>query len=669
MKKRHIFLILLMLFICQFIIVTKTYATEKYLVNIYGKIVDEEEKPIFGVEIYYNGEKKAITDINGLYSIWIEDDENKKIDIQFKKSGYEISENTISSISYKPSQKYKYKNMKKMQSVFFGDSTSKNSYECLNKKLNQTYKQVGIEYESINNSEETLQKALEKMKYNELGTEGICFFHATNGTVNNLNFLLNQGPYGGGIAYYKMYVTTKDNEIKKKIDSKMKSVKVLDRTFGAMVMNELATTKILKYIYDEKEIIDTETAKVKETDMTISSNCDYETYTKMNNDSILGDKNGNVEINGKVNFENNSKQLEGLEYEVNLYEKSGNGFIKKKLGIYTEKTFYCRPSLEAGKQYYIEILLTKNAWENGYSMQEYNVKNGQDVTTNKKCVRNAKNCNAYKVPTLIEYKVEQELNEFKNTRLQAKTELFTIKEYQEQQYQDGIPKGNITKYTEIETNLNLEKREELDIELSSRVTNMKIVLSNGNVYCENKIDAKNTDFWSMDGQKYIFMNDKILYGSKIYIEYEIKIKNNGETTDNNFTVWDYLNNYQGMSIKYNPDERLLSNTNRSNSQEGWSEDNDSLTGKINYKDDIISNVKLKNNNFTIKGKGEVSKRLVVSQLMTTNTDTTYQNDVGIIGYKNSQKQRNGKNLKYKMAGTKGLFSSSETIYVLIPFGR
>ena len=127
-----------------------------------------------------------------------------------------------------------------------------------------------------------------------------------------------------------------------------------------------------------------------------------------------------------------------------------------------------------------------------------------------------------------------------------------------------------------------------------------------------------------------------------------------------------------MNLEYNENEKLISDNSKTNNDYKWKLFENELDPLIDYKDDVKSDIILKNK-LEIPANGEATKRLDVSQYITPKSMPTYQNDVGIISYTNEQKIRNGI-LKYslddyKRAGTKELFTSSETIYILVPFGK
>ena len=670
MKKKYLFLIgLISLIVIIIFYPKKVFSENNCLVNIYGTVIDINDNPIEGVEVYYGTEKKATTDANGKYSIWVTDVEGATNEINYVKTGYNISRLGKKTISYELNDKYEKK--KKVQVLFYGNDSSKNVYDNLiNKKLNQSFSNLGINYTgkyvedsvSINNAIEGLGN------FNDLDIKSYVFHYATDGNTANLCKFLNQSAFLGAASYYDMFVNVdpNGNNLKSYIENSIKSKKIMRNAFEPMEMNDWAATETLNYFYtyndsflQKKEQIDT--INNDKIEVTINKENDYELRIQMEGENNVNPiQSGEVEINSNIN-NTEGTPLENLDVEMNVYDSNDNFVGQIAKNINTMQSQYM-VNLEAGKSYYIEYIFSRDAWNNGYSTQEYDVAEGDDSTTSSKSVRYAKNANDYTVAETIDFNAENSLDDYNNTKIIAKTNNFTIETYDEPIYEGGVLTGYDTKYTSIDANIQLKPRDDFNIELTKNVTNFRIVLQNGNTYTEEKVEG-NPDFWSVADQKFIYMNTDIMYGAKVYIEYEIKIRNNGNTTNNVINILDYLNNYEGMTLQYNPDERLLSNPSKNNASQDW--EIYSASPNINY--GIESDVILENT-FNVGAGEEQSKRLVVTQLLSTETQPTYENDVAVISYKNDQKQRNGGFNDYKRAGTTQLFNSSEAIYILIPFG-
>jgi len=116
-------------------------------------------------------------------------------------------------------------------------------------------------------------------------------------------------------------------------------------------------------------------------------------------------------------------------------------------------------------------------------------------------------------------------------------------------------------------NFYLSRRQEFELNLTEYVTGVRITLSDGTVIHEN-ILGKNSvkDIANKDLPYPIIIDELLLHGALVEIEYAIEIKNTTNTKASVFSVANYLDD---AALVFNQDAKLLTNPEHSNKEYGW----------------------------------------------------------------------------------------------------
>ena len=186
--------------------------------------------------------------------------------------------------------------------------------------------------------------------------------------------------------------------------------------------------------------------------------------------------------------------------------------------------------------------------------------------------------------------------------------------------------------TDLEFNLKLKPRTPITMSIEKTLVKAKVTLADGQVLREE--DYRGEDELQESVPAYWYIDDEIMYGATIQLEYEIKITSDKELTE--VEVLDYLS-YDNSTLLFDKNAEMLSDTNKNNNN--WevitSTDVETSTGVFGLKEGAIY---LKSTpsgtNSTI-----LTLHLVASKLVTpSDTDLTYDNIAEVISYKNATGQ-------------------------------
>ena len=180
--------------------------------------------------------------------------------------------------------------------------------------------------------------------------------------------------------------------------------------------------------------------------------------------------------------------------------------------------------------------------------------------------------------------------------------------------------------------LQLKKRDPVALKLDKKLTKAKITLQDGSVLREE--DYTNDVY--EDVPAYWYIDDEIMLGATITLEYGIKITSNIELTD--IKILDYLS-YDNSNLVFDQNARILSKNNVSNSDQNWNKIDASEANDVRKNSTLTDeNIYLLNDTgktLAMSGENVYECYLVVSKLVTPSDDNlTYDNLAEVVSYKN-----------------------------------
>ncbi len=223
---------------------------------------------------------------------------------------------------------------------------------------------------------------------------------------------------------------------------------------------------------------------------------------------------------------------------------------------------------------------------------------------------------------------EEELNEFSNATYMTVT------------YKDLIVKDNTT----VENlDLRLKRREPFSMQISTKAVAMRVTLSDNTILVNDIDDSENFHMF------YDSLDDDIVRGSTVEIEYKVCIRNNSNTMA---CTQLQLLSYFPEGLTLNNNQKLLTNSRKTNYSNGWH-----LANKdILYEDGIISEEAYNsdlmdrglamfygdsNSGLCIKPNSTFVTHFVTSMCIGDVYQIEYNhlNAVEIVGYRNTQYRR------------------------------
>ena len=186
--------------------------------------------------------------------------------------------------------------------------------------------------------------------------------------------------------------------------------------------------------------------------------------------------------------------------------------------------------------------------------------------------------------------------------------------------------------TDLEFNLKLKPRTPIKMSVEKTLVKAKVTLADGQVLREEDYSGETELQESVPA--YWYIDDEIMYGATIQLEYEIKIQSDKDLTE--VEVLDYLS-YDNSTLLFDKNAEMLSDSSMTNND--WEvitkTDVETSTGISGLKEGatyLKSNPSGTNSNI-------LTLHLIASKLVTpSDTDLTYDNIAEVISYKNATGQ-------------------------------
>lgn len=191
---------------------------------------------------------------------------------------------------------------------------------------------------------------------------------------------------------------------------------------------------------------------------------------------------------------------------------------------------------------------------------------GPDNTDTKNCLRlttGASNKSKEYASDYIDKFEESDLDNLEpQGNMIGETNEFVIKPLEPDSDGDGIPEYDPNDHPII-ANVVLQQRDKFSLTVEQNVSRYKIVLNNGQVFKSYSYDENNADHKQHRDLRLfnITMDPKLSYGAKLYIEYEIKVKNNSGIK---CTGYKLLSTFENLD--YNPNNTLLKDGSKNSEQ-------------------------------------------------------------------------------------------------------
>lgn len=222
--------------------------------------------------------------------------------------------------------------------------------------------------------------------------------------------------------------------------------------------------------------------------------------------------------------------------------------------------------------------------------------------------------------------------------------------------------SEIVRKTYSGQNLELRKRETLDMDVSIKITGYRLILANGAIYNQkttngvvdrdlNK-DEIIKEIKEIGDSMYLqSIDEKLMYGARVDIEYTIILKNISSIPVANVTLINYLTDFTGNDLQileYDENQSMITNK-YTNAQYGWKKvTKESLLNKVsdityeNMKNDYYITLNTEDSNLLRQGQqiganGERYIKLVLSKHLSTDTkndNTDFSDTTEILEYSN-----------------------------------
>lgn len=227
-----------------------------------------------------------------------------------------------------------------------------------------------------------------------------------------------------------------------------------------------------------------------------------------------------------------------------------------------------------------------------------------------------------------------DMNELiQKTQMVATTDWFDIYWYIDD---DGIDPDESEAPPTMYANLMLKRREQVDFKVSHEIEALKLTLADGRT---EKEMVKGRDRNLQLNPVYLQLDDEILHGATLKVQYLITIKNTGELPITSMRIMDYLDHAYG-NLHYTPGDLMITE-NKKNQDYGWNllpefqieeGSNDHNFQNPMTKDKIYLEY-LRND--TLNPGEEFVLRLVGSVAITKrDQDYNYANTVEVVSYTN-----------------------------------
>lgn len=155
-----------------------------------------------------------------------------------------------------------------------------------------------------------------------------------------------------------------------------------------------------------------------------------------------------------------------------------------------------------------------------------------------------------------------DMNELiQKTQMVATTDWFDIYWYIDT---DGIDPDESEAPPTMYANLMLKRREQVDFKVSHEIEALKLTLADGRT---EKEMLKGRDRNLQLDPVYLQLDDEMLHGATLKVQYLITIKNTGELPITSMRIMDYLDHEYG-NLHYTPDDSMITE-NKKNQEYGW----------------------------------------------------------------------------------------------------
>lgn len=269
-----------------------------------------------------------------------------------------------------------------------------------------------------------------------------------------------------------------------------------------------------------------------------------------------------------------------------------------------------------------------------YEFENTNEFNGQyyeaNIKSSNNCMTETNRTNINKYYKSINYEREKQLDNYSNTipeKIKGESDIFDVQSTSKK----------------IVKNVLLKERDKFSLTIEENVNKFNIILGNGQTF--KNYDLKNNP----NNENYkmrlfnITMQDKLSYGAKLLVEYEIKVTNSSNINCKGYTI---INRFE--NLEFNKNEHLLSDTKRINGDD-WKvinkSDVESLTGGIDLDDDTELITYLKLETAGINANSEQTYYITLTRLLDAeNASTIFNGRTELVEYKNTNGRRNYENI-------------------------
>ena len=315
-----------------------------------------------------------------------------------------------------------------------------------------------------------------------------------------------------------------------------------------------------------------------------------------------------------------------------------------------------------------------------FEFENTNEFNGQyyeaDKISNNNCMTETNRKNINKYYKTIDYKKEGNLDNYKSNiteKIKGKSDSFNV---------SAISNNYNPNDNKIVKNVLLKQREKFSLTVEENVNKFKIILNNGQVFKNYNLKE------NLNNENYrirlfnITMENKLSYGAKLLVEYEIKVTNNSNIDCTGYTL---LNRFENLEFSKN--QYQLSNV-KSKNGDKWNVIKESnvkaLTGNNKFNDDatdVVTYLKLEDDG--IGANKEEYHYITLTRSLDAENDSTIFNGIAeLVEYKNGLGRRNYEDIvftdnvmdgiirsgNYTTSGKEADTALSEDIAILPPTG-
>ena len=593
-RKCFIIMIVLILSILFVITINKfaNATTKTNMIMVTGNVTDSKNKNISNVEVSFidastnQSVTTTKTDSNGEYIVNVPEGKYK---VEFK---YPENYNT------KKINIHQYELYDK--SLELGLVYNSNLEDTKIKYLDAKFTEEQYDFRLIKNSYSKDEEIENQIHSLQLNSESENAFHN----------LIYEGFKGVTIIFSDM----QENEIQSYIDN------YLNGDYNSIICkSQESMSNVLDKMYTKLEkkskSIDIDTVENKEIE--ISST------TIMN---VNAEKIGNTNLSNGVENSSSGNYPDFISGQIGVE----NGIHKKKviIRLVDTETGNVKNTVNTDNGQYFISYPGKGKYKLEFEFENTNDFNGQyyeaDTVSSNNCMTETNRENINEFYKKIGYDKEISLDDYINNgneKIKGKSDTF---------YVPAISNNYNPNDNKIIKNVLLKQRDKFSLTVDENVNKFKIILSNGQTFKEYDLKT------NLGNENYkirlfnITMDNKISYGAKLLVEYEIKVTNNSNIDCKGYKL---LNRFENLEFDQN--QYLLSNTKEKNGNK-WS--------FIKKPDGVepITYIELKSKG--IKANKEEKHYVTLTRLLDAeNTPTIFNGTAELIEYENDKGRRNYEN--------------------------